>query len=193
MRNNRPVNKIFGIGLPKTGTHSLIKALSLLGYKAFHCPVEIRTALWAGEENFDWFNGGDWDAIANVAEIHYPQLDKKYPNSKFILTVRDEKSWIESLEKLYIMKGHVKDRIEQMLCETKMSRVYLFGSAVFVKERALYIYDLHNRLVKDYFKNRPADLLILNITKGEGWKKLCPFLNKDIPDRIFPKEYVSKI
>ena len=26
----------------------------------------------------------------------------------------------------------------------------------------------------------------MNITQGDGWDKLCPYLNKDIPDTAFP-------
>ena len=28
--------------------------------------------------------------------------------------------------------------------------------------------------------------LEMNITQGDGWDKLCPYLDKDIPDTIFP-------
>jgi hypothetical protein len=43
------------------------------------------------------------------------------------------------------------------------------------------------RDVQEYFKDRPADLLVMNICAGEGWEKLCPFLNRDaIPSRDFP-------
>ena len=32
----------------------------------------------------------------------------------------------------------------------------------------------------------PADLLILDITKGEGFEKICPFLGIDLPREEFP-------
>ena len=54
----------------------------------------------------------------------------------------------------------------------------------------------HNNEVKAYFKNRPTDLLILNIREGEGWEKLCPFLGVDVPEVPFPHynkaKYTSK-
>jgi 3'(2'), 5'-bisphosphate nucleotidase len=36
-------------------------------------------------------------------------------------------------------------------------------------------------------------LLVLDITAGEGWEKLCPFLGKPIPDIPFPKANVTRI
>jgi len=53
---------------------------------------------------------------------------------------------------------------------------------------ALYTqrYERHNREVRDYFKDRPEDLLELNITLNEGWEKLCPFLGLPVPKTAFP-------
>ena len=31
------------------------------------------------------------------------------------------------------------------------------------------------------------NLLIMDITKGDGWSKLCNFLNKPIPNKPFPR------
>lgn len=47
-------------------------------------------------------------------------------------------------------------------------------------------YERHNREVMEYFKDRSEQLLVLNITAGEGWTKLCPFLNEQIPSISFP-------
>ena len=37
------------------------------------------------------------------------------------------------------------------------------------------------------------DLLIIDITKGEGWEKLCLFLNKEIPNTEFPHRHKTGI
>ena len=44
----------------------------------------------------------------------------------------------------------------------------------------------HNKEVREYFKDRPNDLLVMNICAGDGWEKLCPFLDKNIPAGPFP-------
>ena len=51
---------------------------------------------------------------------------------------------------------------------------------------------LHYSERKKYFKNRPNDLLVMNICSGEGWEVLCPFLNKPIPNVSFSKENIGK-
>ncbi len=40
--------------------------------------------------------------------------------------------------------------------------------------------------IKNYFKDRPDDLLVMNICDGDGWEVLCPFLDKPIPAVSFP-------
>jgi hypothetical protein len=46
---------------------------------------------------------------------------------------------------------------------------------------------LHYKNVLEYFKNRPDDLLIIDICAGQGWEKLCPFLDKPLPQYPFPE------
>ena len=38
----------------------------------------------------------------------------------------------------------------------------------------------------DYFRDYPENFLVLDIAKGDGWDKLCPFLGVDVPDLKFP-------
>jgi hypothetical protein len=54
------------------------------------------------------------------------------------------------------------------------------------RDRMAYVYDLHIKNVIEYFKDRPEDLLILNIFEGDGWDKLCDFLSIPVPDVPFP-------
>ncbi len=66
-------NKVFGIGLSKTGTKSLVKALKILGYKSVHYPRNLNVLK-------------NYDAAADISVAHaFKELDKKYPKSKFIL------------------------------------------------------------------------------------------------------------
>jgi len=39
---------------------------------------------------------------------------------------------------------------------------------------------MFNKKVKNYFKDRPQDLLSLDLAKGDGWEKLCLYLGEDI-------------
>ena len=170
----RKTAKIFGIGLPRTGTTSLCAALGILGYKALHNPLDFRKRQYQGKLDFH----GDWDALTNFGEHIYPQLDGFYPNSKFILTYRDKEKWLKSMKWLHQEK---KDReIANKI------RIETFGCQKFHHEIYSHVYDLHYKNALDYFNDRECDLLIVNWEKGDGWKELCGFLGKDMPTVPFP-------
>ena len=78
--------KIFGIGLSKTGGTSLAKALIILGYRARRARTmkEIRSHDASTDSVVAW---------------RYEILDSRFPDSKFILTVREIESWLESCRK----------------------------------------------------------------------------------------------
>ena len=46
-------------------------------------------------------------------------------------------------------------------------------------------YLTRNQKVIEYFKDKDQ-LLVLDVVGGEGWVKLCPFLEKPIPNKDFP-------
>jgi len=72
-------------------------------------------------------------------------------------------------------------------------RLQIFNMYRFHAEHSLYVYDLHYKNALEYFKDRPDDLLILNIPAGDGWKPLCDFLNIDwVPDKPFPRKISSR-
>jgi hypothetical protein len=169
-------SKIFGIGLPRTGTTTLNNALRILGYRSLHNPHSFRKNQLDGCYCFD----GEWDALTNFGEHIYPQLDECYPGSRFILTVRDKKKWIESIE-------NKTSELSYSEFGNKI-RISIFGCHKFNKSRYSYIYDLHIREAKEYFRNRPEDLLIVDWEKGQGWKELCSFLNKSVPNVSFPHD-----
>jgi hypothetical protein len=88
--------KIFGIGLSRTGTKSLTLALNMIGFKVAHYPDDEITLkeLMAGKYNFSLLK--DFDGITDITVApYYAQLDKLFPDSKFILTVRDKDSWLK--------------------------------------------------------------------------------------------------
>ena len=64
-------------------------------------------------------------------------------------------------------------------------REAVYGTYTFNKEQFAAVYETHYKNVRGYFKHRPKSLLIINIYAGEGWEKLCPFLNQPIPEQPF--------
>ena len=52
-------------------------------------------------------------------------------------------------------------------------------------------YKQHNAEVREYFKHRPEDLLVLDMSRGAGWRELCPFVERPIPGLPYPRAYAA--
>jgi len=187
--------KIFGIGLSKTGTTSLTHALKIMGYHTIHYPFNVlkyqngELVLNAGRLN-------RYDACTDspVARF-FRELDKHFPNSKFILTQRDVNSWLTSCEHHHVWPGEYAEKVSlgksPLIRRVLKLHEDLYGSASFNRETFTKSYVKHEKAVLAYFKNRPEDLLQIDICGGEGWGKLCQFLNRDIPDHHFPRRNIG--
>jgi hypothetical protein len=168
-------NKVFGIGLNKTGTSSLNKALNILGIRSLHDPNGVPEILKYEKKNnlktlstlneFKGFSDYPFDKI-------FKELDKAHPNSKFILTIRDLKSWLIS-RKNHVLRNQKNPNYKGWWLKVNIPKW-------------IRAWKKHNADVREYFKNRPDDLLIIDICNGEGWGKLCPFLDLPIPNQPFP-------
>jgi hypothetical protein len=87
--------KVIGVGLGRTGTASLCEALNQLGIKTKHFSGHLTLEeLLSGSGHLAILN--DYQGIANGTASPYRQIDQVYPGSKFILTVREKDSWLES-------------------------------------------------------------------------------------------------
>jgi hypothetical protein len=168
--------KVFGIGFHKTGTTSLADALSHLGYRVTgpngvdnpNIATEVYEMAFDLANKFDAFQDNPWPIL-------YKELDQRFPGSKFILTLRPSNEWIRSVV------NHFNEE------ETPM-REWIYGAGRPKGNEDVYIarYERHNRQVLEYFRDRSEQLLVLNITAGEGWEKLCPFLGATAPVIPFP-------
>jgi hypothetical protein len=173
--------KILGIGLPKTGTTSFIDALRILGFRAVHYPHRVDVAMRR--------NDGAADLPIVAA---YQELDRKYPGSKFVLTLRDRDSWLRSYRRHYssaIDVDKMRPGFKDLLIEL---RRIVFGTEHLSDEIVSDGYDRHVDEVREYFKDRPGDLLELDICGGDGWSPLCRFLGSSIPPQPFPHSNKTK-
>jgi hypothetical protein len=174
--------KVFCIGFHKTGTSSLRDALSMLGYRVtgpnfqreegLDWPSLERKAL-AVAHQFDAFQDNPWPLVFRF-------MDEQFPGSRFILTLRDEHAWYASALR------HFGSR------ETPMRRL-IYGHGAPAGHEAIYRerYRAHNRMVADYFAQRPSDLLVMQLAYGDGWEQLCPFLGHSRPNAPFPRTNVG--
>jgi hypothetical protein len=98
---------VIGAGYGRTGTLSLKYALEALGYRKCHHMLEVinnpgedqRWLAASRGEDVDWddlFEG--YQAAVDWPSCHfYRQLAEHYPSAKVVLTVRDPRSWFESM------------------------------------------------------------------------------------------------
>jgi len=168
--------KVFGIGFQKTGTDSLGKAFEILGYKVCGCRGYLAENIKRGDLETVFNMAEQYSAFQDVPwAILYKELDRRFPNSKFILTIRDPDKWIKS------NVNYFRDE------ETEMRKIiYGGGGPKGNEQKFLDRYNRHNREVVEYFKDRSNDLLVMDLARGDGWVKLCGFLGRDIPPGPFP-------
>lgn len=209
---------VFCIGLGRTGTTSLTQALGILGYRANHLPIDEITQ----REMYTYFANdvhttsplhlsilNEYDALADTPVCCvYQGLDKAYPGSKFILTLREKQGWLASQERLHdqiLIPFFSRNRdapdaqFLNFLIKTLVARTvgdeaanvftddYEIG-AYYDRDVFSRLYDAYYEQVPKYFSGREDQLLTLRIVDGEGWEKLSPFLGINAPKAPFPFE-----
>jgi len=162
--------KIWCLGLSRTGTSTFTEILKQVGYNHIHYPQT--------HEMYSMGNDGCSDIPVLPA---YKDLDAKFPNSKFVYTIRDKKSWMASMEPYLERKREWKQGARQVDI-----RKQVYGDPFFKYDLYSDAYDRWHEEFTNYFKNRPNDFLILDIIGGDKPKKLFEFLGRDYYPEEFP-------
>lgn len=180
--------RIFGIGMQRTATTSLTHALTTLGYDSAHWKsAHWAKAIW--EEMKRYGNSPTLERSYALCDLPIPllfrELDVAYPGSKFILTLRDEEAWVNSVRTHWSDKNPFR---HQWDTDPFTHRIHteLYGRRKFDEQVMRERYRRHNAEVLAYFKNRPRDLLVMNMSGGAGWYQLCGFLRKPLPITAYP-------
>jgi hypothetical protein len=178
----RDRQKVFGIGLNKTGTSSLHRALELLGYRSLHFGRQeandhILRAIDDRKPMLSYLDP-EPDAISDVIYVTYYfyLADAQYPGAKFILTLRDIDDWLDS------RRRHV-ERNQRMKEAGEYEGWFLNVDF----DLWTHEYRRHEAVVRTYFADRPQDLLAFRPAE-DGWEPLCDFLGRSVPDEPFPWE-----
>jgi hypothetical protein len=162
--------KIFGIGLPKTCTSSVSRAMKILGYTVSHDKRASTPGHTINQANkVDFISGAFCSAI-------YAKLLKTYPNGKFIYTERPLEEWLKSCEYWWDNRRGCPHWRRAIFGITN------FDKAVFTEK-----YYSHKNACKALV---PAQqILIASVTETEDellWRQLCSFTGKNIPGVPFP-------
>ncbi len=178
--------RIFGIGMHKTATTSLSRAMSILGYPSAHW----KSAHWAKAIWREMNTSGHSPTL----ERHYAlcdlpiaplfrKLDAAYPGSKFILTVRREAEWLDSVRRHWSGSNPFRSAWDSDPF-THIIHRHLYGTTEFDPEVFVERYRRHNAEVMAHFDSRPDDLMVMAV--GDGWKELCRFLGRPMPAVPYP-------
>jgi hypothetical protein len=187
---------VFGIGLSKTGTTSLTRALRILGYRTNHFPYSA-LRYESGRLRLDMDRLNTWDAVTDSpVALFFRRLEEQFPKARFILTQRDIDAWLKSCRYNHVWPGdYVSNKgirrlphIRKILCLHRS----VFGSERFHPETFRKAYESHRDAVVEHFQRRNRDLLVMDICSGDSWEPLCEFLGRPVPDVPFPHENVGK-
>lgn len=202
---NVNTQKIFCIGNNKTGTTSLKTAMSELGYK-----IGDQRAAEALHNQWALRNFNPIIEYCKTAEFFqdipfskpytFIALDQAFPNSKFILTIRDDsEQWYNSLtnfhSKLWGKDGRLptKDDLQNSTFIKKGMPWEIINLGFtspdnnpYQKDILIQSYVDYNNSVIEYFRHRPKDLLVINVGQPGGYQKLCEFIGKPVTSKEFP-------
>ena len=180
--------KIFGIGVSKTGTTTLARALGDLGFQVLDWFNPLTRELMCDDDLhlFDAFT----DAPAATG---FERLYHLFSHSLFIYTVRPIDSWKQSilqhLRRHYGVNGFEHARRELLLPDR-----FHYGRQFSNLRQSLYFnhssfeaaYLAHDRRVRIFFQDKPPGrLLEFNIFAGDGWRSCAPSLAGRYPPRRF--------
>ena len=200
--------KVICAGMPKTGTKSITKALRHLGFTVFDWEEQIFDFL---DHWFDVFKNGaepdvkqvyqDADAVVDTpGNFFWEEILEAFPDSKVILSERDEDSWVRSmvnqLEIVQAMRSRMRSRTVALLSPTMRKLHYIVDSHLDAllgsrNTKSTYVFRkrcrMHNHRVKSIVSR--DKLLLYNVQ--QGWKPLCDFLGCEVPSVAFPHENIN--
>ncbi len=182
--------KVFGIGLSKTGTTSLAKALEILGFATIDWRSPLTNCLVTEHDLFLY------DAVTDTTvSSGFEPLYFMFPNSVFVYTERPLEAWKQSFRRYFSQQyGEAFDlprssgeRIPQMWYGLRWESILrtLYANHASLEEAYL----VFEHRVLGFFENKPTQrFLRLNIFEGDPWRPLCSFLGKPVPEQPFPWE-----
>jgi len=187
---------VIGVGVGRTGTHSLKTAINKLGFGPCHHMEEVlqnmpvQVPLWSAAVN----GGPDWRTIYSGYQsavdwptaCFYRELLKEFPSAKFVLTQRNPENWADSFgSTIYKLLAGRDEAPREMHAWLDMANGVVAKTgfqADLDRDGLVNAFAAHSKMVKETI---PASQLLVFAVK-EGWEPLCTFLGEPIPDEPFP-------
>lgn len=186
-RWNREI--VFGLGLSKTATSSLDRAMDILGYTTIHYPPIARVEGARCDLDWPWWMEKYDSANDLPVAATYRQLHERFPNATFILTVRDLDAWLDSCRKHFTEERAKGFEGVPRLEQARRLYLHMYGRTSFERTAFADAYRRHVDGVVDFFANRKP-LTILDIPRGDAWPELCAAVGRPVPFVPFPMRNV---
>ncbi|KAL2045259.1 hypothetical protein N7G274_002342 [Stereocaulon virgatum] len=210
-RTRKVPMRVLCLGLSRTGTASLWTALKELGFVDCYHMLSIfqnppDADMWTEAVNAKYHGKGkpfekeDWDRLLGDCQAvcdapctsFSEELISAYPDAKVIWTIRDVDSWYNSMMKTIVpvqQPGHMLDYIgpfDSVLFSRFNAMRHAWWNGWLEgkdfekvgKQKFQEQYETVRRLV-------PKERL-LEYKVGEGWERLCKFLEVPVPSYDFP-------
>lgn len=178
--------KFVCIGQPKTGTKTMAKIFGLLKFKVNSNPLclHIDDDFILLDNNIKYYTNDSISKCHNNIAIleafhdypysfNYEYINDKFPDSKFILTIRDSETWFRSIFNYQSLPGAVNKKLLKKL----------YGYDIFLLENKADIiskyYEFNTNIIK-YFDDKPSKLHIVDLTKDNVKLELSNFFNLNI-------------
>ena len=195
--------KFFLIGMNKTGTTSVKDALIDHGIKVGKQGIpslmyvyQISRGDYSGIINYCHTAQCFKDVPFSVPNV-YKEIYKKFPDAKYVLTIRDsDQQWYDSLYNFYIKKYAKNKKITRkdlFFCRdyhigfTYLRHKQFYGKRDFMNETVYKnIYNSHNKDVETFFRDKQHQFLKINVSDEDSFKLLFDFLNIESNKKSFP-------
>lgn len=219
--------KVFCVGMNKTGTTTMSKVFRMLNYRV---APQIKQEIAIGDlrmknnyqkiKSFCWKYNFFQDLPFSQGDF-YQTIDKIYPSSKFILTIRDPEKWFDSFCNFHLIyyrkmgfnlknisevkeehmrkfnwikEGYYYDYTKNFWINEQINNQLFYNwKLLYNKNHYINVYQKRNKQIQDYFQERKKDLLIFDVSKNYDVSKILDFLEiKNSLNFRMPHELQSK-
>lgn len=193
--NQEPIRdslpRVLVVGMNKTGTSTMKGCFQEVGWVPVASP---KTMSGVSRLVKDIIHDGNYESTLeliphflafedrpwNVWDVYKHAADR-FPDSRFVLTVRDSGSWWRSVNNWLTHK-------KPQLVETYQTQL---RADSFTERDFIAGYERRNAEISDFFQGTDR-LLTVDVTAGTAWEPICGFLGVPVPDAPFPHRNKQK-
>lgn len=187
---------LFDISMPMPSADYLATALQLLqlrtlyGYPPQNYLNDYGTRVLQNDVAYPFLV--NYDAVCNLVGHAYTQLEKAYPDAKFLLVDWNAGDWLLNTRTQLTSNDHSTVVANSPMAVGQINRLLNFG-CLHTDDDNYLLAQLAKRKadVVAYFADKPDKLLVMQPT--DGWDVLCPFLGNTVPGVAFPTPTYQKV